>query len=160
MNFPERVYTAEEVKQANNLVCNGYRHKLTIEGEPEFVKKVNNATELIRIAGFSDYLTSYIRKIVEIDGITQLRETEVAIWANKFAVDNPIDFASLIIQKVFQMSEYLQGALYYGGNAEKRSVNKRIEFLQTLKEKSNDSLVKQECERLLEMWRDSALSFN
>ena len=59
---------------------------------------------------------------MEIDGITQLRETEVAIWANKFAVENPVDFASLIIQKAYHMKEYLEGELYYGGNAEKRSV--------------------------------------
>ncbi len=39
---------------------------------------------------------------MEIDGITQLRETEVAIWANKFAVDNPVDAASLFIQKAYQ----------------------------------------------------------
>ena len=66
---------------------------------------------------------------MEIDGITQLRETEVAIWANKFAVENPVDAASLFIQKAYHMKEYLEGELYYGGNAEKRSVAKRIEFL-------------------------------
>ena len=159
MSFPERVYTTEEVKTASNLVCQGYRHNLTIEGEYDFKNKVNSAIELIKIAGYNDFLLSYIRKIVEIDGITQLRETEVVLWANKFAVENPVDFASLIIQKAYQMSEYLQGALYYGGNAEKRSVNKRIEFLQVLREKSNDNAIKEECERLLDMWKDSSLVF-
>jgi hypothetical protein len=159
MSFPERVYTTEEVKTASSLVCQGYRHNLTIEGEYDFKNNVNSAIELIKIAGYNDFLLSYIRKIVEIDGITQLRETEVLLWANKFAVKNPVDFASLIIQKAYQMSEYLQGALYYGGNAEKRSVNKRIEFLEILKEKSNDSAIKEECERLLEMWKDSSLVF-
>ena len=96
---------------------------------------------------------------MEIDGLTQLRETEVAIWANKFAVENPVDAASLFIQKAHHMKEYLEGDLYYGGAAEKRSIEKRIEFLKLLKEKSKDPNVKEECERLLEMWRDSSLAF-
>ncbi|MCL5948916.1 MAG: hypothetical protein M1490_00360, partial [Candidatus Bathyarchaeota archaeon] len=109
--------------------------------------------------GNYDFFVAYIRKIMEIDGITQLRETEVAIWANKFAVENPVDAASLFIQKAYHMKEYLEGELYYGGNAEKRSVAKRIEFLQTLKDKTGDKDVKEECERLLEMWKDSSLAF-
>ena len=159
MSFPERVYTTEEVKTAKTLVDQGYRHNLTVEGEPNFVEKVNRALELIKTAGYYDFLQTYIRKIMEIDGITQLRETEVAIWANKFAVENPVDAASLIIQKAYHMKEYLEGELYYGGNAEKRSVAKRIEFLETLKEKSSDKTVQEECERLLEMWKESSLAF-
>ncbi len=159
MSFPERVYTAEEVKNAKTLVDQGYKHNLTVEGSPDFTQKVNQALELIKTAGYYDFLESYIRKIMEIDGITQLRETEVAIWANKFAVENPVDAASLFIQKAYHMKEYLEGELYYGGNAEKRSVAKRIEFLQTLKDKTSDKAVKEECERLLEMWKDSSLAF-
>ena len=159
MSFPERVYTTEEVKTAKTLVDQGYKHDLTVEGTPEFTKEVNRALELIKTAGYYDFLRTYIRKIMEIDGITQLRETEVAIWAGKFAVENPVDAASLFIQKAYHMKEYLEGELYYGGNAEKRSVAKRIEFLQTLKEKTSDKAVKEECERLLEMWKDSSLAF-
>ena len=96
---------------------------------------------------------------MEIDGITQLRETEAAIWANKFAVENAVDAASLFIQKAYHMKEYLEGELYYGGTAEKRSVAKRIEFLQVLKEKSSDSSIKEECEQLLQMWKESSLAF-
>ena len=157
--FPERVYTAEEVKTAKELVDEGYKHNITIEGSSEFKEKVNRALELIKTAGYSDFLNSYIRKIMEIDGITQLRETEVAIWANKFAVENPVDAASLFIQKAYHMKEYLEGELYYGGNAEKRSVAKRIEFLQSLKDKSDDKNVKEECERLFQMWKESSLAF-
>jgi hypothetical protein len=159
VSFPERVYTTEEVKKAKILVDQGYKHNLIVEGTPEFRKQVNQATELIKIADHYDFLQSYIRKIMEIDGITQLRETEVVIWANRFAVENPVDAASLFIQKAYQMKEYLEGELYYGGNAEKRSVAKRIGFLQTLKEKSGEKDVKEECERLLEMWKDSSLAF-
>jgi hypothetical protein len=159
VNFPDRIYTTEEVKNAKKLVDQGYKHILIVEGAPDFTQKVNQALELIKSAGYFDFLRTYVRKIVEIDGITQLRETEVAIWASKFAVENPVDAASLFIQKAYHMKEYLEGELYYGGNAEKRSVAKRIEFLQTLKDKNSDKAVKEECERLLEMWKDSSLAF-
>lgn len=157
--FPERVYTAEEVKTAKELVDKGYKHDLTVEGSSEFKEKVNLALELIKTAGYFDFLKANIRKIIEIDGITQLRETEVAIWANKFAVENPVDAASLFIQKAYHMKEYLKGELYYGGNAEKRSITKRIEFLQSLRDKTNDKKVKEECERLLQMWKESSSAF-
>ena len=159
MSFPDRVYTTEEVKNAKMLVDQGYKHKLKIEGTPEFKDKVNQALDLIKTAEYKDFFVAYIRQIKEIDGITQLRETEVAIWAGKFAVENPVDAASLFIQKAYHMKEYLGGELYYGGNAEKRSVAKRIEFLQALKEKTKDNSVKEECQRLLEMWKDSSLAF-
>ena len=159
MEFPERVYTTEEVKTAKELVDQGYKHDLRIEGETSFKEKVNEAIELIKIADYFEFLRAYIRKIMEIDGITQLRETEVAIWANKFAVENPVDAASLFIQKAYHMKEYLEGELYYGGNAEKRSVAKRVEFLQVLKDKSNDEDVKEECRRLLQLWKESSLAF-
>jgi len=159
MEFPQRVYTAEEVKTAKELIDQGYKHNLTVEGSPDFKEKVSKALENIKTAGYFDFLTAFVGKIMEIDGITQLRETEVAIWANKFAVENSVDAASLFIQKAYHMKEYLEGELYYGGNAEKRSVAKRIDFLQVLKEKSSDSNVKEECERLLQMWKESSLAF-
>ena len=159
MSFPDKVYTTEEVKSAKALVDKGYKHNLVIEGSIEFTQKVNQALELIKTAGYFDFLRTYLRKIVEIDGISQLRETEVAIWAGKFAVENPVDAASLFIQKAYHMKEYLEGELYYGGNAEKRSVTKRVEFLESLKDKSSDKVVKEECERLLEMWKDNSFAF-
>ena len=157
--FPERVYTAGEVKTAKELVDKGFKHDLTVDGSSEFKEKVNLSLELIKNAVYFDFLKANIRKIIEIDGITQLRETEVAIWANKFAVENPVDAASLFIQKAYHMKEYLEGELYYGGNAEKRSVAKRIEFLQSLRDKTNDKKVKEECERLLQMWKESSIAF-
>ena len=159
MKFPERVYTEKEVKTARELVNQGYKHTLTVEGSSKFEQKVNQALELAKTAGYYEFLRTYIRKIIEIDGLTQLRETEVAIWANKFAVENPVDAASLLIQKANHMKEYLEGELYYGGTAEKRSVEKRIQFLEVLKEKSQEESVKEECARLLQMWEDSSLVF-
>jgi hypothetical protein len=157
LSFPEKVYTGKEVKAAKALVEQGYKHQLLVDGKSEFTRKVKEALEYIKTAGYSDYLQTYIRNITEIDGMTQLRQTEVAIWANKFAVDNPIDAASLFIQKAFSMQEYLAGKLYYGGAAEKRSIAKRIEFLQTLKDKTSDANVREECDRLLGLWNDSSL---
>ncbi|MCW4018388.1 MAG: hypothetical protein NWF00_06895 [Candidatus Bathyarchaeota archaeon] len=159
MSFPERVYTQEEHKQAKQLVDEGYKHELTVSGEPVFVEKVNKALELAKTAGYYEFLRTYLRQIMEIDGLTQLRETEVAIWANEFAVENAVDFASLLVQKAYHMKEYLDGELYYGGASEKRTVQKRMEFLELLKNKTDDASIKEECERLLDMWRESSLSF-
>ncbi len=158
-DFPERVYTSEEVKTAKELVVEGFKHNLTVEGSEDFKEKVNRALQLIKTAGYYDFLSTYIKKILEIDGITQLRETEVAIWASKFAVENPVDASSLFIQKAYHMKEYLEGELYYGGNAEKRSVAKRIEFLQALSDRTVDKDIKEECDRLLQMWKESSLAF-
>ena len=159
MKFPKRVYTKKEVKTAIELINSGYKHELAVEGSPEFKEKVAQTLELIKTAGYYDFLRTYIREIVEIDGLTQLRETEAAIWANKFAVENPVDAASLFIQKASQMKEYLEGELYYGGTAEKRSVEKRMEFLEILKQKTQDANVRAECERLLQMWKDSSIAY-
>ena len=159
MNFPERVYTAKEVKAAKELVDKGYKHLLTVEGSPNFKQKVAETLELIKTAEYYDFLRTYVRQIMEIDGLTQLRETEAAIWANMFAVENPVDAASLFIQKASQMKEYLEGELYYGGSAEKRSIEKRIEFLEVLKNKSTDQEVINECKRLLKMWEESSLAY-
>jgi len=159
LKFPERVYTEEEVKTAKELIDKGYKHRLTVEGSPNFKEKVNQTLELMRTAGYYEFLRTYIKRIIEIDGLTQLRETEASIWANKFAVENPVDAASLLVQKANHMKEYLDGELYYGGTAEKRSIEKRKEFLESLKNKSEDKNVKEECERLLQMWEDSSLAY-
>jgi hypothetical protein len=154
LTFPEKVYTEEEHLQAKQLLDQGYKHNLQIEGDSDFVEKVNQALALIKIVGEYEFIQSCLRLIKEIDGITQLRETEVAVWANKFAVENPVDFASLLIQKAHHMKEYLDGELYYGGASENRTIKKRMQFLESLKEKTVDVKVKAECERLLEMWRE------
>jgi len=159
MSFPQKLYTTKEVCAAKELINNGYKHDISVEGTDDFKTKVNQAIEFLKTAGYYDFFRTYVKEITEIDGITQLRETEVSIWANQYAVNNPVDAASLLVQKAFSMKEYLDGELYYGGNAEKRSVVKRIEFLQQLKEKTADPTVKEECQRLLDLWSESSLSF-
>jgi hypothetical protein len=159
LEFPARIYTAEEVKRAKELIDEGYRHRLRINGSQDFKMKVKHALRLVKTAGLYDFLRTYIRSIIEIDGLTQLREAEAAIWANKYAVENPVDAASLFIQKANHMKEYLEGKLYYGGAAEKRSIEKRMEFLETLKRKSRNKAVREECERLLKLWSESLLVY-
>lgn len=159
MKFPEKVYTTDEVEKAKKLIDEGYKHELKVEGTPEFTEKVNQSLDLLKIVGYYELLRTYIREITEIDGLTQLRETEAVIWANKFAVENPVDAASLFIQKVNHMKEYLEGKEYYGGQAEKRSIDKRIGFLEKLKKESKNKNIKDECKRLLQMWEDAALVY-
>lgn len=159
MKFPEKVYTTKEVEIAKNLIDQGYKHILKVEGTPKFKEKVSQSLDLLKSVGYYELLRTYIREITEIDGLTQLRETEAVIWANKFAVENPVDAASLFVQKVNHMKEYLEGKEYYGGLAEKRSTDKRIEFLEKLEKESKNRSIKDECKRLLQMWEDAALAY-
>ena len=159
MEFPKRIYTGEEVKKVKELIDKGYKHRLRVNGSPNFAERVKQALKLVKSAGYYEFLRTYIHRIIEIDGVTQLREAEAAIWANKYAVENPVDAASLFVQKANHMKEYLDGKLYYGGEAEKRSVAKRIEFLKVLKERSRENEVKEECVRLLNLWYESSLVY-
>jgi hypothetical protein len=158
MSFPEKIYTVQEVRTAKKLIDQGYKHELTVKGTEEFKQKISRILELVKTTGYYDFLRTYIRQIIEIDGLTQLRETEAAIWANKFAVENPVDAASLFIQKTYHMKQYLDGELYYGGSSETLTVEKRIGFLEELKNKTAEKAVKDECERLLKMWEESSLA--
>jgi hypothetical protein len=126
-----------------------------VVGSPEFKQKVREALKLVKTAGYYGFLKTYIRGIIEIDGFTQLRESEAVIWANKYAVANPVDAASMFIQKANHMKDYLEGKIYYSWEAERRSVEKRIEFLKALKSKTRKREVKDECERLLASWSES-----
>ena len=127
-------------------------------GDEAFKEKISRILDLIKTAGYYDFFRTYLRCIKEIDGITQLRETEVAIWANKFAVENTVDAASLFIQKAYHMQQYIDGELYYGGTSEKKTVEKRVEFLKALQSKTDEQEVKDECERLLQLWAESSLA--
>lgn len=159
MTFPERVYTTDEVRRAKELVDKGYKHKIVVKGTIDFKRKVERALQLIKVAGYYDFFRTYLRSIVEVDGLTQLREADAAIWMNDYAVENPVDAASLLIQKANTMKDYLEGKLHYGGTAEKRSVEKRIDFLKALKARSTEKEVVTECERLLQFWSESSLAY-
>ena len=158
-DFPKRVYTEEEVEKARKLVESGYKHQLTVEGNLSFKEQVQKILDLVKTGGYYDFLRTYIRQIVEIGGFSQLREAEVAIWANMHLLKTPVEAAGFFIQKAWQMKEFLEGKLYHGGAAEARSIEKNIEFLKALKTKSQDNAVKTECERVLKRWADSTFVF-
>ena len=159
MEFPKRIYTEEEVKRAKALIDSGYKHQIAVLGSQTFKQKTQKALELIKTAEFHDFLRTYIRKIEEIDGLTQLHNSDASIWANKYAVENSVDAASIFIQKAYIMKEYLELKHYYSGEAEKRSVEKRKEFLEKLRNKSKEREVTTECDRLLKLWRESSLVY-
>jgi len=153
LDFPERVYTKEEVKQARELIKKGYKHELKAKGSPEFVAKVEKALKLIKTAGYYEFLRTYIRVIREIEGLSQLREEEAAIWFNVKALDDPIDDAGFIIQKTQQMKDFIEGRLYYE-TAEIKAVNKRIEFVEALRDKTDNPDIKKRCTENLKRWKD------
>lgn len=153
MEFPERVYTIEEVKKAKAIIAKGYKHRLRVDGTQDFKSKIEEALQLIKTAKYYDFLRTYIRQIREIGGLSQLREAEVAIWANKYAVANPIEAAGFIVQKAQQMKDFIDGRLYYE-TGEMRAVKKRVEFLEMLRDTSKDHAVKKECEKNLKRWAE------
>lgn len=155
MEFPKRIYTAEEVHRAAELVGKGYKHSLKACGSQEFVKRVEKVLGFVRTADYYDFLRAYIRSIVEIDGISQLREADAAIWVNEYALQNLVDAASLFIEKANKMKEYLEGNFYSSGVAEARSVEKRVEFLRALRSKSERQEIREECEKLIKSWTET-----
>jgi len=157
--FPKRVYTTEELEKAKKFVRSGLKHRLVLRGDSEFKKQMGKALGHVKTAGFYDFLRTYIRRIVEIDGFSQLREDEAAVWTNMQLLVNPIEAAGFLVQKAFLMKNFLEGKLYYGGAAEARSVEKRIEFLKTLKARTKSRVVKEECEKILKSWAESTFVF-
>jgi hypothetical protein len=153
MEFPERVYTKAEVKKARELIEKGYKHELKAEGSENFVAKVEEALKLIKTAGYYEFLRKYIRVIREIEGLSQLREQEAAIWFHVKALDDPVDDAGFIVQKTQQMKDFIDGRLYYE-TGEIRAVNKRMEFLEALRDKTDDPDIKSRCEEQLKRWQE------
>jgi hypothetical protein len=131
------------------------KHRLSVKGSIEFKQKVKETLNLVKTAGYYDFLRTYIREIMEIEGFSQLREAEVSIWANKELLRDPVDAASFFVQKAQQMKDFLEDKPYYGGLGEISAVNKRLEFLRTLKNKSKEPNVKQRCEEILKNYAES-----
>ena len=155
MEFPDRVYTRDEVRLAKGLIDEGYRHRLRIVGSRVFKEKTREALRHVKTAGYYDFLRTYVRVIREIDGFSQLREAEASIWANMYAVGDPIDAACFFIQKAWQMKNYVEGKMYYGHVGESRAVDARLTFLETLRKKTRDARVKEECQRKMRAWDES-----
>lgn len=156
MHYPKRVYTVEEVRKARELTERGWKHWLKVTGREEFRQKAKEAIDLVKEAGYYDFLRTYIREIVEIEGFSQLREAEVAIWANEEILSDPVDAASFLVQKAQQMKDFLENKPYYGGQGEISAVNKRLEFLKALKTRSKQESVRKRCDDILKNWADSS----
>jgi hypothetical protein len=156
--FPERVYTQEEVDKARELVQKGYKHALVTEGSEQFKDKMQQVLELIKTADYYDFVRTYLRGIIEIQGFSQLHESDVALWANMSMLDDVVNAASYVVQKAQQMKDYLDGNLYYG-TGEISAIEKRLEFLRTLASRSKSEEVKAKCEQLLKEWADTRLQF-
>ena len=158
VEFPERVYTEEDVRKAREVIEKGYKHQLIIRGNPAFKKKLNEALRLIKLVGYYDFLRTYIRQIEEINGFSQLHEADAAIWATMPMLEDIVDAASYIVQKAQQMKDFIDGKLYYGVG-EMASIEKRIEFLEKLKKQSKNTEIREKCEELLKRWADSTFTF-
>jgi len=158
LSFPERVYTQAEVDKARELIQKGYKHSLVIEGSPPFKEKMRQVMELIKTADYYDFLRTFIRSIVEMEGFSQLREADAAIWANMTMLNDPVDAASYIVQKAQQMRDYVEGRLYYE-KGEMAAIKKRLEFMKALKAKSSDPSIQRRCDELLKKWEDTRMQF-
>jgi len=128
---------------------------LRVLGSPSFKEKTRKALSLVKTARHYDFLRTYIRRIVEVDGFSQLREVDVEIWANVYTVENAVEAASLLVQKAWQMKMYLEGKPHYDNIGEQDAVRKRLEFLEALAKRSTDPSVKEECEKRLRLWDES-----
>lgn len=157
MRFPGRIFTEEELEKARSIIAKGFKHRLRITGDKEFKQKVQEALKHVKTVKLYDFMRTYIRKIVEVDGLSQLKESEATIWTNKYMAEDPIEAASFFIMKTWQMKQFLNGKLYFGGEAEEQLNQKRIEFLKTLKEKTKKKHVKKRCQEILETWQESTL---
>lgn len=153
--FPERVYTLNEVQKARTLIEKGYKHRIRIKGSPSFKIKTQEAVKLIRSAGYYDFLRTYIRSIREIDGLSQLRESEASIWANIYAVNDPVDAACFFIQKAWQMKRYVEGKIYYGPQGETLAAEERVRFIKKLTSCTSDLKIKAKCLERLKLLEDS-----
>jgi hypothetical protein len=152
------VYTQEEVAKAQELIKKGYKHTLKVEGTSQFKNEIKKVLDLIRAADYYDFLRTYIRQIVEMEGFSQLHEADAAIWANMSMLIDPVDAASYIVQKAQQMKGYLEGNLYYG-TGEIPAIEKRLEFIKTLKSKSKNADITKRCDELLKKWAETKIQF-
>lgn len=151
MKFPERIYTVDEFMAARRSIQEGHRHHLEISGSPAFRERVDEVVTLIKTAGYDDFLRTYIRRIAEIGGVSQLREAEATIWLSTYLLKNPVEGARFIVQKAHQMEAYLTGRVYYI-LGERPAVQKSVAFLRELKAHLQDEAMLALCEDVLTQW--------
>ena len=147
--FPERLLTEEEIRRALELIRAGHRHEITIKGSEDFVRAVEGVLELVDTAGYGDLIRAYIRSVVQVEGFSQLRPEEAAVWLNMETLANPVLAASLLVQKALQMKNYLEGRPFYGHRCEMEVSRARYEFVRALKEKCRDERIRDLCDAIL-----------
>ena len=151
MNFPERIYTLDELKEARAAIAGGYKHDIRVVGDLQFKDKISLISDLIKLAGYWELLKTFIREIRLTEGVSQLRETEASIWLNQMTLENPIEGARFIMQKAFQMQSYIEGNEWYI-MGELPAVKKSICFLEELKSRLQDAELKAKCSQILDEW--------
>ena len=156
IRFPKRVYTIEEFFKARKSIEGGHKHRLRIIGGPNFKKKIKAILSLIKKASYYDFLRIYIRKLSEIEGLSQLRDSEATIWLNSYVVNNPIEGARFIIQKSYQMKAYLDGKQSYQ-KGEQSAIDMSIIFLKKLEEKLTDVQLKGICKESIKKWTEDTV---
>ena len=157
MDFPERIYTLDELKEARTAVAKGHRHKLAITGDDSFKELVARILDLIDLAGYGELLRTYIREIRQIGGISQLRETEASVWLNRLVAEDPIEGARFVVQKVLQMQAYIEGRAWYI-LGELPAVRGSVEFLRKLREQLKDPELRTRCDQVIMVWTADAVT--
>lgn len=141
---------------ARKALEEGYKHPLKVVGSPEFKGKVEEILNLIKVAGYYDFVRTYIRKMSEISGLSQLREAEATIWLNDYVVGNPFEGARFVVQKAEQMKDYIDGKEYYI-RGELSAVRKSIVFLEKLRNSIENGDLRAKCEEALRQWREARI---
>ena len=157
LDFPLHVYTLDEFNAARKAIASGYKHRLTITGSQSFRQRAQKILCLIELAGYSDYLRTYIREIKEVDGLGQLREAEATIWLNSFHLADPIEGARFVIQKANQMQAYLEGKPWYI-LGELPAVRASIEFLRQLSMRLKDQEERAQCDEAIRKWTEDKVT--
>ena len=157
MSFPQHVYTLEEFKAARQAIANGYKHQLKITGSQGFRQRILKVLRLIEVAGYSEFLRTYIREIQEVNGLGQLREADATIWLSDLHLSDPIEGARFVIQKALQMQAYLEGRPWYN-LGELPATRGSIQFLCQLREKLKDEKEKAQCDENIRRWTEDRVT--
>jgi hypothetical protein len=56
------------------------------------------------------------------------------------------------------MKDYIEGRIYYE-TAETKAVNRRLEFVEALKNKTADPKLKKQCEENLQQWKEQPFPY-
>lgn len=157
LDFPSHVYTLDEFNAARQAIAGGHKHKLRVTGSQSFRQGIRRILSFIALAGYSDYLRTYIREIKEIEGLGQLREAEATIWLNSLHLADPIEGARFVIQKASQMQAYLEGKPWYI-LGELPAVRASIEFLRRLSIRLRDPEKKARCDETIRKWTEDKVT--